>query len=135
MRHPIVVLDTNMLILAASGVRVFEDIEEQLETKPRFIVLKAVYDELVRLSREAPPSVRKKAVLALELIQKFCEVVEYGGSEHHNVDDLILKFALENKAIVASSDRELRARARRLGIPEAYLREESMRVVVEGYFR
>ncbi|MEM1699929.1 MAG: 30S processome protein Utp24 [Desulfurococcaceae archaeon] len=133
-RKPIVVLDTNMLMLAASGVRVFEQIEEQLETKPRFVVLSPVLNELIKLSRTSAQSLRKQALLALELVRMFCEIVDYGNVETSSVDELIIRYAVENKAIVATNDRELRARLRAIGIPEAYFREESRRVVVEGYF-
>ncbi|MEM4769246.1 MAG: 30S processome protein Utp24 [Desulfurococcaceae archaeon] len=133
-RKPIVVLDTNMLMLAASGVRVFEQIEEQLETKPRFVVLSPVLNELIKLSRTSAQSLRKQALLALELVRMFCEIVDYGNVETSSVDELIIRYAVENKAIVATNDRELRAKLRAIGIPEAYFREESRRVVVEGYF-
>ncbi|MEM1695283.1 MAG: 30S processome protein Utp24 [Desulfurococcaceae archaeon] len=133
-RKPIVVLDTNMLMLAASGVRVFEQIEEQLETKPRFVVLSPVLNELIKLSRTPSQSLRKQALLALELVRMFCEIVDYGNVETSSVDELIIRYAVENKAIVATNDRELRAKLRAIGIPEAYFREESRRVVVEGYF-
>lgn len=133
-RKPIVVLDTNMLMLAASGVRVFEQIEEQLETRPRFVVLSPVLNELIKLSRTSAQSLRKQALLALELVRMFCEIVDYGNVETSSVDELIIRYAVENKAIVATNDRELRARLRAIGIPEAYFREESRRVVVEGYF-
>lgn len=133
-RKPIVVLDTNMLMLAANGVRVFEQIEEQLETKPRFVVLSPVLNELIKLSRTSAQSLRKQALLALELVRMFCEIVDYGNVETSSVDELIIRYAVENKAIVATNDRELRAKLRAIGIPEAYFREESRRVVVEGYF-
>jgi rRNA-processing protein FCF1 len=123
-----------MLMLAASGVRVFEQIEEQLETKPRFVVLSPVLNELIKLSRTSAQSLRKQALLALELVRMFCEIVDYGNVETSSVDELIIRYAVENKAIVATNDRELRAKLRAIGIPEAYFREESRRVVVEGYF-
>lgn len=134
-KPPIVVLDTNMLMLAADGIRVFDDIESQLETKPRYIVLKAVYDELVSLTRSGPLSIRRKAQLALELVRMFCEIANYEDPNAKDVDELILKYASLNKAIVASCDKELRNKARKIGLPEAYLREESKRVIVEGYFK
>ncbi|MEM0217995.1 MAG: 30S processome protein Utp24, partial [Desulfurococcaceae archaeon] len=109
-RKPIVVLDTNMLMLAASGVRVFEQIEEQLETKPRFVVLSPVLNELIKLSRTSAQSLRKQALLALELVRMFCEIVDYGNVETSSVDELIIRYAVENKAIVATNDRELRAK-------------------------
>lgn len=51
-----------------------------------------------------------------------------------SVDDALLRYALENNAIVATSDRELRRKLREHGVPEIYLREESMRIDIEGAF-
>lgn len=122
-----------MLMLAASGVRVFEHIEEQLKAKPKFVVLKPVYEELVKLASSEQSLIKKRASFALELVRRFCELVDYPCSPNMPVDDVIIKYALEEKAIVATNDKELRAKLRKLGIPQAYLREEAMRVVVEGY--
>ncbi|MGC8982405.1 MAG: PIN domain-containing protein [Desulfurococcaceae archaeon] len=134
-RAPLVLLDANMLMLAANGIRVFEHIEEQLASKPRYLILRPVYNELVKIATTGPPQVRRKALFALKLVEVFCEVVDYGDESSTSVDDLIIKYALENRAIVATNDRELRSKLRKLGIPEAYFREESRRVVVEGYFK
>jgi len=127
------VLDTNMLMLAASGVPVLEHIEEELETKPEFIVLKPVYDELVRIAMRSGGIAAKRALFALKLVEQFCKIIDYTSKPGENVDDAIVNFALQNNAIVATNDRELRKRLRLLGIPEAYFREEARRVKVEGY--
>jgi rRNA-processing protein FCF1 len=133
-QRPIVVLDTNMLLLMADGVPVLDNIREQLETEPLFVVIKPVYDELIRLLMEGESKVRKKAKFALEIVNTFCTIVDYPRREGESVDDAIIRYAQENKAIVATSDRELRRKLRAHGIPSAYLREESMRVIVEHYF-
>lgn len=131
-RRPLVVLDTNMLMLAASGVRVFEQIEEELETKPDFVVLKPVYDELVKMATSYKSSTARKALLALRLAEQYCRIVEYTLRPGESVDDAIVNFALQHNAIVATNDRELRRKLRLHGIPEAYFREEARRVKVEG---
>ncbi|MCC6024754.1 MAG: 30S processome protein Utp24 [Desulfurococcaceae archaeon] len=131
-RRPLVVLDTNMLMLAASGVRVFEQIEEELETKPDFVVLKPVYDELVKIATSYKSSTARKALLALRLAEQYCRIVEYTLRPGESVDDAIVNFALQHNAIVATNDRELRRKLRLHGIPEAYFREEARRVKVEG---
>lgn len=131
-RRPLVVLDTNMLMLAASGVRVFEQIEEELETKPDFVVLKPVYDELVKIATSYKSSTARRALLALRLAEQYCRIVEYALRPGESVDDAIVNFALQHNAIVATNDRELRRKLRLHGIPEAYFREEARRVKVEG---
>jgi len=135
-KRPIVVFDTNMLLLMADGVAVLDHIEEELETKPRCVVIKPVYDEICRIASSSNSVLlRKRALLALKLVNEFCEVVDYKLLNHEDVDSAIVRFALENNAIVASNDRELRKKLRKLGIPEAYFREESKRVKVDGYYK
>lgn len=134
-RKPIVVFDTNMLILMAEGIPVMEYIEEEIETKPRYIVIKPVYDELAKIAGEETGLTRRKAITALEIARRYCEIVEFDLKQGESVDDAIIRFAVENKAIVATNDRELRNRVRNMGLPEAYLREESMRIRVEGYYK
>jgi len=131
-RRPLVVLDTNMLMLAASGVRVFEQIEEELETKPDFVVLKPVYDELVKIATSYKSSTARRALLAFRLAEQYCRIVEYALRPGESADDAIVNFALQHNAIVATNDRELRRKLRLHGIPEAYFREEARRVRVEG---
>lgn len=132
-KRPLVVLDTNMLMLAASGIRVFEQIEEELESKPVFVVLKPVHDELVKLASNSKGVTAKMAHLALKLVEQFCVVVDYALKPGESVDDAIVNFALQNRAIVATNDKELRRKLRQIGIGEAYFREEARRVRVEGY--
>jgi len=134
-RRPIVVLDTNILMLLAHGVRVFDDISEALEAKPRFVVIKPVYNELRKLANSSEAKTRRNAEFVLSVVEKLCEVVDYMAKNGETVDDAIIQYALENNAIVATNDRELRRRLRSLNIPEAYLREESMRIHVEGYYK
>lgn len=122
-------LDTNMLMLLAEGVNVFEQIEEKLCTKPDYVVLKPVYMELVKLAESGKPSICRKARMALEIIPRYCRIVDY---ENGSVDELLIKYALENNAAVATNDRELRRKLRERSIPEIYLREESMRIEIEG---
>jgi rRNA-processing protein FCF1 len=127
-----VLLDTNMLLIMANGIPVLEQIEEKLLTKPRYIVIKPVYDELVRIADSEKPSISRRARLALEIVNRYCEIVDYAVNPGETVDDAILRYASENNAVVATNDKELRRRLRSRGLPEIYLREESWRIDVEG---
>lgn len=134
-RSPIVVLDTNMVMLMASGVPVLDHIEEELEAKPRFVVIRPVYEELVKIANSTTGTTRKQALFALELINRFCDVIDYELRDNETVDNAIVRYALEKGAIVATNDRALRKKLREHGIPEAYFREEGRRVKVEGYYK
>lgn len=127
----VVLLDTNMLILIASGVNVFEQIEERLAIKPEYVVLKPIVRELESLASEGGAGVGKKARLALEIANKCCRVVDVDSS-YSDIDDLIIEYAERHRAAVATNDRDLRKKLRARGIPEIYLREEKMMVEVEG---
>jgi SSU processome protein Utp24 len=132
-KKPVVVLDTNMLMLMAEGIPVLDHIREELESEPRFIVIKPVYNELLKLANTSSNKTRRKALFAIEIVEKFCEIVEYDLRNGEKVDDAILRYALENRAIVATNDKTLRARLREVGVPEAYFREEARRIKIEGY--
>jgi len=133
-RDLVIVLDTNMLMLIASGVNVLDQIEEKLAVKPRYVVLKPVVIELEKLASSGKPSVSKKASFALEVVRRFCKIVEVDAAEKKSVDELILEFAEKHHAVVATNDRELRRKLRERGIPEIYIREDGFRVEVEGLY-
>ncbi len=123
-RRCCVVLDTNMLMLAYKGIDIFTQIEELLTTKCEFIVLRKVCDELVNILNKGSPKERKAAQYALKLVEKYCKIVDYEEPDIQKVDELILLYALNNKCFIASNDKELRRKARALGLPEIYFREE-----------
>ncbi len=127
-----VLLDTNMLLLLADGIDIFTQIEDVLETKPEYIIIQPVLDELEKLIHNPSPKIRKKARFALEIAKEKCKIINYDYPKNKRVDDLIVKYALENSVIVATNDRELRKKLRSKGIPEIYLREEKMRLEAEG---
>ncbi|MEM2025065.1 MAG: PIN domain-containing protein, partial [Desulfurococcaceae archaeon] len=103
----IVVLDTNMLILMASGVPLLDYIESALETKPEYVVLKPVYDELLKISNKEGSLDARRALFAIKIVEEYCKVLPYDLGGQESVDDAIIKFAVENKAIVATNDRAL----------------------------
>ncbi|MCY0868508.1 MAG: 30S processome protein Utp24 [Desulfurococcus sp.] len=129
-----ILLDSNMLILMASGIPILDQIEEKLLTRPAYIVITPVLNELAKLASTGKPSIARKAKLALDIASRYCEIHEYELKPGESVDDALLRYALENNAIVATSDRELRRKLREHGVPEIYLREESMRIDIEGAF-
>jgi len=111
-------------MLAYKGIDIFTQIEELLTTKCEFIVLRKVCDELVNILNKGSPKERKAAQYALKLVEKYCKIVDYEEPDIQKVDELILLYALNNKCFIASNDKELRRKARALGLPEIYFREE-----------
>ncbi len=124
-----VVLDTNMLMLIAQGRNIFNEIDEILLTKCKYIILDLVLKELKKIATDSskPFNLRRKALLVIKLLETKLRdkyIIESVSAKYTNVDEAILEYALINKCYIASNDRELRRKARRLSIPEIYLREE-----------
>ncbi len=113
-----------MLMMAGGGFGVFEQIEEILDSKPTFIVLSQVKQELEKIASTGSPRERKAAAVALELIKAKCTVVDLGPGGTGGVDELIVEAALREKALVATNDRKLRKKLRERGLAEIYFREE-----------
>lgn len=133
LRKPTVVLDTNILMLLHGGVDVLGTLEDVLEARPRYLVPSLVVEELERISEKGSPKERRAARFALSLIQRLgLEVVEVERLPGEGVDDAIARFARDNGYIVATSDRELRRKLRRMGVLDAYYRESERRVELGG---
>ncbi len=130
-KAPKILLDTNMLMLIADGINIFEQVEEKLAIKPQYIILKPVLKELEKLANSDKPSIKRKALFALRIVRKYCEIVDVEDYSK-DVDEILIEYAQKHNAAVATNDRELRRKLRAKGIPEIYLREESMRIDIEG---
>lgn len=69
-----ILLDSNMLILMASGIPILDQIEEKLLTRPAYIVITPVLNELAKLASTGKPSIARKAKLALDIASRYCEI-------------------------------------------------------------
>jgi len=101
-------------------IDIIERLEERLNSKVRAVILKPVYDEILRLSMG---SNRKShyARLAIQLLNRIeADLVDMNGKEP--VDTLIEQYACKFKIPVATNDLNLRKRLVRLGIPVLYVR-------------
>jgi len=126
-----VVLDSNFFLASLNlKLDIFYEIEGLLSRRVRYIVISPVKDELYRLSIESSERGRR-AVNALRLLDR-CEIVEFERGPREAVDDLLVRFAVENRAIVATADTLLRKRLRDINVPVIYVRERS-RLELEGY--
>ncbi len=73
--------------------------------------------------------------LALDFIDRQCEkktVNNIREEKVHQIDDLILNLAQNLDAIIATNDRDLRKRSRKLGISTVYLRTHAY-LEMDGY--
>ncbi|MEM4825046.1 MAG: 30S processome protein Utp24, partial [Desulfurococcaceae archaeon] len=95
-----------------------EQIEEKTCIKPRYVVIRPVYNELLKIASKSNGILKRKALFALQLVERFFEILDFEQHVNESVDDAIIRFAMENKAIVATNDRELRSKLRQYGITE-----------------
>ena len=118
-----VIFDSNFLFVPSQfQLGIFEELTNLLNQRFDPILLSPTQKELQKLAKEGSPKTRKQASLALKLAEK-CRVVhvEKGLKETH--DDVIVRVAAEWKCPVATNDRELRKRLRKLGVPVIFLRQ------------
>jgi len=118
-----VVFDSNFLFVPSQfQLDIFEELANLLNQRFDPILLSPTQKELQKLAKEGSPKTRQQASLALKLAEE-CRVVriEKGLEETH--DDVIVRVAAEWKCPVATNDRELRKRLRKLRVPVIFLRQ------------
>ena len=123
-----VIIDTNILLLLADGLNVFEQIDELLLTKCEYIIPSIVIGEINKIASSGKNKLKRKALASLQLLERLKEkyairIVEI-NTIGFSVDDTLIDLAVSMGCYIASNDRGLRAKARRRSIPEIYYREE-----------
>ncbi|MGD9130555.1 MAG: hypothetical protein PVH73_03150 [Candidatus Bathyarchaeota archaeon] len=126
-----VVLDANFFFVASQfNVDVFEELANLLNRRFEPVILSSTQKELQGLAESSSPKQRKQAQLALRLAEK-CRVVAVEKGLAETYDDVIVRVAAECKSPVATNDRELRKRLRKVGVPVIFLRQKQ-RLEMEG---
>jgi len=125
-----VILDTNFLMIPFQfNLDVFQEIEYLLQKKVDFVVPSSVKSELTTISARGGEGA-PEASLALQLASR-CRVVEVTLKPGESVDDAIVKASQKLKALVATTDIELKKRLRDINVPVVYLRDKS-KLEIEG---
>ena len=126
-----VVLDANFFFVSSQfNVDVFEELANLLNRRFKPVLLSTTQRELQGLAESSSPKQRKQAQLALRLAEK-CRVVAVEKGLKETYDDVIVIVAAEWKCPVATNDRELRKRLRKVGVPVIFLRQKR-RLEMEG---
>ena len=126
-----VVLDANFFFVSSQfNVDVFEELNNLLNRRFEPVLLSSTQKELQGLAESSSPKQRKQAQLALRLAEK-CRVVAVEKGLQETYDDVIVRVAAEWKSPVATNDRELRKRLRKVGVPVIFLRQKR-RLEMEG---
>ncbi len=125
-----VILDSNFLMIPFQfNLDVFQEIEYLLQKKVDFIVPSAVKSELTGISTRGGEG-SAEASLALQLASR-CRVVEVTLDPVETVDDAIVKASQKLRAVVATTDIDLKKRLRDINVPVVYLRDKS-KLEVDG---
>ena len=126
-----VVLDANFFFVASQfKVDVFEELANLLNRRFEPILLSSTQKELQGLAESTSTKQRKQAQLALRLAEK-CRLVAAEKDLKETYDDVIVRVAAEWKSPVATNDRELRGRLRKVGVPVSFLRQKK-RLEMDG---
>lgn len=119
-----VVLDANFFFVSSQfNVDVFEELAKLLNRRFEPILLSSTQKELQGLAKSNSPKKRNQAHLALKLAEE-CRLVPVEKSLDETYDDVIVRVSAEWKSPVATNDRELRKRLRKIGIPVVFLRQK-----------
>ena len=82
------------------------------------------------MAESSSPKKRNQAQLALKLAEE-CRLVPVEKGLKETYDDVIVRVSAEWKSPVATNDRELRKRLRKIGVPVIFLRQKG-RLEEEG---
>jgi len=126
-----VILDSSFLFIPSQfNIDIFEELAKVLNRRFEPIILSSTYKELQKIAETGSTKVRRQAAFALKFAQRCRQIeVEKGVGESH--DTVIVRAASEMACCVATNDRELRKRLRRINVPVVYLRQKS-HLAVDG---
>jgi rRNA-processing protein FCF1 len=118
------------MIQAQFRIDITKELEKLLNRKIRGIIISPIYDEIQNLTKKKEIKARKNALITLQLIEDF-DIIKVERCQNEPVDDLIIRLAKKWDCAVATNDKELRKRLRKMRIAVIYLRQKS-RLEVEG---
>ncbi|MFX1261797.1 MAG: PIN domain-containing protein [Promethearchaeota archaeon] len=128
----LVVVDTNFLTVPPQfGLDVFSEAETILEQRVEFVILDSVLQEINKLARTAKGSDKRAFRIALKLAANCRKVDVQDTHSEMTVDDQLIEYTAQTGGVLATNDKDLRARARTRGLPVLLLRSKK-RLALEG---
>ncbi|RLF37857.1 MAG: hypothetical protein DRN00_02720 [Thermoplasmata archaeon] len=127
--NKVVILDTSIALAVFENLIDLEEKLVELLGNCKIVVPSTVKREIENLAKYGKGKARINAKSALRYIKRF-EVVE---SMEREVDKSIIELASKLRAAVATNDRELRKKLRKLDLPVIYTRERK-KLSLEGIF-
>ncbi len=118
-------LDTNFLILPLKiGKNLLIQLDALLKLKYTLIVLEDSINELKYVHPRFFKNITSDRSL-LDQLWPGIKIVGFNSPQESDVDEKILVYAVENKCVVATNDRDLRIRLREKSVPTIYLKHKS----------
>jgi hypothetical protein len=129
-----VVLDTNFILIPIRfGVDIRAELGRVVEASFVLAVTPAVLEELRRLEDKVKSSEVKDIRFALDTASEM-KVIDDVLAEGEEVDDQLLRLAVERGHIVATTDAGLRRRLREKGLPVVFMRQ-GRHLALEGLIK
>jgi rRNA-processing protein FCF1 len=126
-----IILDSNFLFLPAQfHIDIFEEVRKLLNKNFEPVLLSSTYEEIKKFAKSKNPRIVRQATIALLFAQK-CKITPIQLQPEESNDDAILRLATKWKCPVATNDRLLRKRLRKVNIPVIFLRQKS-HLEIEG---
>jgi len=126
-----VIVDSNFLMIPSQfHLNIFKELQRVLNRDIKIIILLPIYEELLNISKNSGPKLKKQAEMTLKLIEGF-EIINIRPNCSENVDDFIAHIAKKWDCPVATNDRKLRKKLRDINVSAIYLRHRT-HLEVEG---
>ena len=121
-----ILLDTNFLIVPFQfRLNLQAEFDKLLDRKYELILLKEIYDELNHILKKSNGKKRQEIQAAIKYFESFPKQDLSKREPNENIDDFLVRVALENKYIVATNDKGLKRKLRRLKINYIDLRQRN----------
>ncbi len=128
-----VFLDTSIIIHAAlSGIDLIEEIATVIQRKCIFVLLTNVLEELHSILSRCYIYRRRVIEKFLKYTMLRSAIICIRSYPSETTDDIVLRAAITLKGYLASDDKELRRRAKILGVPIIFFSSKYRRVMVIG---
>ena len=102
-----------LMLPLEKNINLTAEFDRLLPFSYQIFVPEIIYRELDKLKLTASPSIKSKAVFAIQLAKQFSV---FPSNLEGEADKELLRLAIEHKAIVATNDSELRSKLRKKGI-------------------
>jgi uncharacterized protein len=126
-----VLLDTNFLLIPGDfSVDIFTELRRVIDGRFQVCVLEATLDELERLSNKGKGRLKRSALLGLQLLRDK-GVLIVPSERNVDADSVLVDIAVPGIDIVATQDKELKARLMKKHIGVIVLRKKKYLNAIE----